>query len=121
MNARCRAMAAIAIVASLLLARVAAHAGELEAAPCPSAYEEGVPLTLPAAVDLALCHNAQVHGAWAGIRLQAAGVGEARAASSMACAARWPAARPPKSNKRQDRLSEPVLLARLLEAVLAPG
>jgi len=27
-----------------------------------------------------LCHNAQVHGAWAGIRLQAAGVGEARAA-----------------------------------------
>ena len=80
MNARCRAMAAIAIVASLLLARVAAHAGELEAAPCPSAYEEGVPLTLPAAVDLALCHNAQVHGAWAGIRLQAAGVGEARAA-----------------------------------------
>lgn len=80
MNARCRAMAAIAIAASLLLARVAAHAGELEAAPCPSAYEEGVPLTLPAAVDLALCHNAQVHGAWAGIRLQAAGVGEARAA-----------------------------------------
>ena len=80
MNARCRAMAAIAIAASLLLARVAAHAGELDAAPCPSAYEEGVPLTLPAAVDLALCHNAQVHGAWAGIRLQAAGVGEARAA-----------------------------------------
>ncbi|MNS77062.1 Outer membrane efflux protein BepC precursor [compost metagenome] len=39
-----------------------------------------MPLTLPAAVDLALCHNAQVHGAWAGIRLQAAGVGEARAA-----------------------------------------
>ena len=80
MNARRRAMAAIAIAASLLLARVAAHAGELDAAPCPSAYEAGVPLTLPAAVDLALCHNAQVHGAWAGIRLQAAGVGEARAA-----------------------------------------
>ncbi|MCC7641837.1 MULTISPECIES: TolC family protein [unclassified Janthinobacterium] len=80
MNARCRAMAAIAIAASLLLARVAAQAGEFEAAPCPSASEAGVPLTLPAAVDLALCHNAQVRGAWAGIRLQAAGVGEARAA-----------------------------------------
>jgi len=80
MNARRRAMAAIAIAASLLLASAAAQAGEFEAAPCPSAYEAGVPLTLPAAVDLALCHNAQVHGAWAGIRLQAAGVGEARAA-----------------------------------------
>ena len=83
MNARCRAMAAIAIAASLLLASAAAQAqspGRLDAAPCPSAYEAGVPLTLPAAVDLALCHNAQVHGAWAGIRLQAAGVGEARAA-----------------------------------------
>ena len=83
MNARRRAMAAIAIAASLLLASAAAQAqspGRLDAAPCPSAYEAGVPLTLPAAVDLALCHNAQVHGAWAGIRLQAAGVGEARAA-----------------------------------------
>lgn len=46
MNARRRAMATIAIAASLLLARVAAQAGELEAAPCPSAYEAGVPLTL---------------------------------------------------------------------------
>ncbi|NHQ92404.1 TolC family protein [Janthinobacterium lividum] len=73
-------MATIAIAASLLLASVVAQAGELEAAPCPSAYEASVPLTLPAAVDLALCRNAQVHGAWAGIRLQAAGVGEARAA-----------------------------------------
>lgn len=80
MNARCRAMAAIAIAVSLLLASAAAQAGEFEAAPCPSVYEAGVPLTLPAAVDLALCRNAQVHGAWAGIRLQAAGVGEARAA-----------------------------------------
>ncbi|WFR77121.1 TolC family protein [Janthinobacterium rivuli] len=87
MNARCRAMAAIAIAASLLLASAAAQAqspGGLDAAPCPSAYEAGVlltvPLTLPAAVDLALCRNAQVHGAWAGIRLQAAGLGEAKAA-----------------------------------------
>ncbi|MEG0885970.1 MAG: TolC family protein, partial [Janthinobacterium sp.] len=76
MNARRRVMA----IASLLLASAAAQAGEHEAAPCPSAYEASVPLTLPAAVDLALCRNAQVHGAWAGIRLQAAGLGEARAA-----------------------------------------
>ncbi|NVI83560.1 TolC family protein [Janthinobacterium sp. BJB401] len=82
MNARGRAIAA-----SLLLASAVAQAqspGGLDAAPCPSAYEAGVlltvPLTLPAAVDLALCRNAQVHGAWAGIRLQAAGLGEARAA-----------------------------------------
>jgi outer membrane protein len=52
----------------------------LDAAPCPSTYDGDVPLTLPAAVDLALCRNAQVHGAWAGIRLQADAVGEARAA-----------------------------------------
>ena len=78
MNARRRVMAAIA--ASLLLASAAAQSGEHEAAPCPSAYEASVPLTLPAAIDLALCRNAQVHGAWAGIRLQAAGLGEARAA-----------------------------------------
>ena len=76
MNASRRVMA----IASLLLASAAAQAGEHEAAPCPSAYEASVPLTLPAAVDLALCRNAQVHGAWAGIRLQAAGLGEARAA-----------------------------------------
>ncbi|WP_402718179.1 TolC family protein [Janthinobacterium rivuli] len=84
MNARCRALV---IATGLLLASAAAQAqspGGLDAAPCPSAYEAGVlltvPLTLPAAVDLALCRNAQVHGAWAGIRLQAAGLGEARAA-----------------------------------------
>lgn len=77
MNARCRV---IAIAACLLLASAAALAGELDAGPCPSTYDAALPLTLPAAVDLALCRNAQVHGAWAGIRLQAAGVGVARAA-----------------------------------------
>lgn len=54
--------------------------GDSRAAPCPPAHDGAVPLSLPAAVDLALCHNAQVHGAWAGIKLQAAGLGEARAA-----------------------------------------
>ena len=37
-------------------------------------------LTLAAAVDLALCHNPQIAGAWAGIRIQAAGLGQAQAA-----------------------------------------
>ncbi len=77
MNAR---HAAIFFAAGLLLAAAPARAQMLDGAPCPSTYDAGVPLTLPAAVDLALCRNAQVHGAWAGIRLQAAGVGEARAA-----------------------------------------
>ena len=80
MNARRRAMA---IAVGLLLASATVQArdeADGDAPPCPSTYEASVPLTLPAAVDLALCRNAQVHGAWAGIRLQAAGVGEARAA-----------------------------------------
>lgn len=54
--------------------------GDSAAAPCPPSWEGAAPLTLALAVDLALCHNPQVHGAWAGIRLQAAGLGEARAA-----------------------------------------
>lgn len=55
--------------------------GDSVAAPCPPSYDGATPLTLPAAVDLALCHSPQVRGAWAGIRLQAASLGEARAAS----------------------------------------
>ncbi|APA68551.1 TolC family protein [Janthinobacterium sp. 1_2014MBL_MicDiv] len=102
MNARGRAMA---IAAGLLFSAVSVQAGDfagqlddplraqpavpagglplpgdLGVAPCPPAYDEAAPLTLPVAVDLALCHNAQVHGAWAGIKLQAASLGEARAA-----------------------------------------
>ena len=107
MNARtCAAVSTAALMlAALLLAAAAAQAGELSrllddplraqpalpdggrllpgdsaAAPCPPSSDADAPLTLPAAVDLALCHNAQVRGAWAGIRLQAAGLGEARAA-----------------------------------------
>ncbi|WP_180278358.1 TolC family protein [Janthinobacterium sp. BJB301] len=83
MNARCRA-ALLAAGLCLCMAAAPVGAQPLDAAPCPSTHDAGVlltvPLTLPAAVDLALCHNAQVHGAWAGIRLQAAGLGEARAA-----------------------------------------
>ena len=39
-----------------------------------------VDLTLTQAVDLALCNNAQVKGTWAAIKVQSAGLGEARAA-----------------------------------------
>ncbi|WP_367651482.1 TolC family protein [Cupriavidus basilensis] len=45
-----------------------------------SAYDSASPLTLSGAIDLALCHNPQVQGAWASIKVQAAQVGEARAA-----------------------------------------
>lgn len=38
------------------------------------------PLSLSEAVDLALCHNPKAHSAWAAIKVQAATVGEARAA-----------------------------------------
>ncbi|MDO8047261.1 TolC family protein [Janthinobacterium sp. SUN211] len=83
MNARCRAALLAAALLGTLPVRAQAPV-EPAAAPCPSSWEAevplSVPLSLPAAVDLALCRNAQVHGAWAGIRLQAAGVGEARAA-----------------------------------------
>ncbi len=44
------------------------------------AVDFSVPLTLAAALDVALCHNPQVQSAWATIKVQAAQVGEARAA-----------------------------------------
>lgn len=47
---------------------------------CPAGLDVRSPLSLAAAVDLALCNNAQVRIAWANIRVQAAVVGIARAA-----------------------------------------
>ena len=47
---------------------------------CPEVQVEGGPLTLADAVNVALCRNPQVRGAWAAIKVQAAAVGEARAA-----------------------------------------
>jgi outer membrane protein len=43
-------------------------------------YDASKPLSLPQAVDLALCHNPQLQGAWASIKVQASQLGEARAA-----------------------------------------
>lgn len=53
--------------------------GDSSPAPC-TALEDGGALTLAQAVDLALCNNPQVQSAWAGIKQQAAALGEAKAA-----------------------------------------
>ncbi len=54
--------------------------GDSGTVPCPVALDSGEPLTLAAAVDFALCGNAQVRVTWATIKQQAAGLGEARSA-----------------------------------------
>ena len=54
--------------------------GDSQAHACDGAPALSSPLSLSDAIDLALCHNPQVQAAWAGIKLQAAQVGEARAA-----------------------------------------
>lgn len=48
--------------------------------PCPAQVDFKKPLALGDAVDMALCNNPQVRGAWAHIKVQAGAVGEARAA-----------------------------------------
>lgn len=48
--------------------------------PCALTYDPGAVLTLPFAVDLALCQNASTKSAWASIKVQSAALGEARAA-----------------------------------------
>lgn len=47
---------------------------------CPVVWDASQPLTLGAAVDVALCNNAQIRAAWASIKSQAGTLGEARAA-----------------------------------------
>lgn len=54
--------------------------GDLSPVACPVATNFSQPLSLAMAVDIGLCHNPQVHGAWAVIRQRTAAVGEARAA-----------------------------------------
>ena len=48
--------------------------------PCPVVKDFAMPLTLAEAADLALCNNAQIKIAWSTIKIQAAALGEARAA-----------------------------------------
>ena len=54
--------------------------GDSAPAPCSDMDVEGSPLSLTEAVDVALCHNPQVQSAWAAIKVQAAALGESRAA-----------------------------------------
>jgi outer membrane protein len=53
--------------------------GELVSPTCPTSVDVSHPLTLLETVDVALCANPQVQEAWAAVKIQAAGVGEARA------------------------------------------
>jgi outer membrane protein len=54
--------------------------GDQAPAPCPAYKDFAAPLTLGEAVDLALCNNPQIRGSWAAVKIQASGLGEARAA-----------------------------------------
>lgn len=54
--------------------------GDDSPVPCPAHKDFAQPLTLSEAVDIALCNNPQVQVAWAAIKVQAAAMGEARAA-----------------------------------------
>ncbi|WP_282508504.1 TolC family protein [Burkholderia cepacia] len=47
---------------------------------CPSSFDLTKPLTVGDAIDIALCLNPRIRGTWASIRIQAAVLGEARAA-----------------------------------------
>jgi outer membrane protein len=63
-----------------IFATGAALPGDMAPHACASDLVADTALTLAGAVDLALCRNPQIAGAWAGIRVQAAGLGQARAA-----------------------------------------
>jgi len=54
--------------------------GDTETVKCPPLKDFSMPLELGEAVDLGLCNNPQIKGAWAEIKVQAGAVGEARAA-----------------------------------------
>jgi len=54
--------------------------GDAAPVPCPVSKDFAKPLALIEAVDIALCNNAQIKAAWANIKVQAAAVGQARAA-----------------------------------------
>lgn len=54
--------------------------GDSKPVTCPVTKDFSAPLTLAEAVDLALCNNPQIKAAWTSIKVQAAAVGEARAA-----------------------------------------
>lgn len=54
--------------------------GDADAIQCPKTYDASKNMNLEMAIDLALCRNPRIKSAWAAIRVQAAALGEARAA-----------------------------------------
>lgn len=55
--------------------------GDVETVSCPVVgVEGGAPLPLGKAIDIALCGDAQIRAAWSSIRVQAAALGQAKAA-----------------------------------------
>lgn len=54
--------------------------GDISNSPCPAEIDMKSPLSLTDAVDLALCTNPRLRNTWAQIKVQAAKVGQARAA-----------------------------------------
>jgi outer membrane protein len=62
------------------LDRSAPLPGDERAVSCPVAVDFEKPLSLLDAVDFGICNNLHIRAAWAAIKLQAASVGEARAA-----------------------------------------
>lgn len=63
--------------------------GDSSLADCAASIDQAQPLALGDAVDLALCHNPQIQAAWAAIKVQAAALGEARAAYLPTFAGTW--------------------------------
>jgi len=81
--------------------------GDADPQSCAAAADSelSLALTLAEAVDLALCHNPQLKSAWAAIRVQAAALGQARAAylptfAVSASRQRQPPAQPAKRVRR---------------------
>lgn len=64
----------------IVLAKGVTLPGDADPLVCPSRRDFSVALTLSDAVNLSLCNNPQLREAWDDIRIQAAGVGQARAA-----------------------------------------
>src|SRR5450830_2073735 len=54
--------------------------GDASVIACPVQQDFSAPLALSDAIDIALCNPPQARAAWANIKLQAAALGEARAA-----------------------------------------
>ncbi|WP_420993017.1 TolC family protein [Cupriavidus sp. 30B13] len=98
--------------------------GDAQVHVCEGGHDSTAPLTLSQAVDLALCHNPRVQSAWAAIKVQAAQLGEARAAylptvtvgvSDLRQKTRYPDSRVLADAERKSRTQYATLTWRLLD------